>query len=98
MLRRAVPDVCMKIHTLMSDCSAFQGCPDGPSRGLQDRAVALLLEERLRANGFDTEFHLVRHPIKQETMFVVQHALISQRGGFTPADSPSYLSASMQKK
>ena len=70
-LRRAVPDVCMKIHTLMSECSAFQGCPDWPSRGLQDSAVALLLEERLRANGFDTEFHPVQHLIKPETMFVV---------------------------
>ncbi len=97
-LRRAVPDVCKKIHTLMSESSAFQGCPDGPSRGLQDRAVALLLEERLRANGFDTEFIPVRHLIEPETMFVVPHALISQRGGFMPADSPRHLPATMQKK
>ena len=31
-------------------------------------------------------------------MFVVPHDLISQRDGFTPANSPSFLSASMQKK
>ena len=64
----------------------FDGCPDSVVRGLQDRAMALLVEERLRDRCLHSEFQLLWHLMEPGTMFVVLHPLITQRGSYVSTD------------
>ena len=64
----------------------FDGCPDSVVRGLQDRAMALLVEEHLRDRCLHSEFELLRHLMEPGTMFVVPHPLITQCGSYVSTD------------
>ncbi len=67
------------------------GCPHFVVRSLQDRAIALLVEARLRDRCYDSEFKPLRHLIEPGTMFVIPHPLITQRGGFVPTDDTEFV-------